>query len=101
MKKSWEKQQDGVMFKNVCNLGHPSMADPNSQAPIGTHVTLLGKNTFYFFSHHPLRKCPKLRGSLHVIPVKISTACCAIAEFPCLLNSFYRQRQSLPLPWPY
>ena len=24
MKKSWEKQQDGVIFKNVCNLGHPN-----------------------------------------------------------------------------
>ena len=25
MKKSWEKQQDGVIFKNVCNLGHPTV----------------------------------------------------------------------------
>ena len=23
MKNSWEKQQDGVIFKNVCNLEHP------------------------------------------------------------------------------
>ena len=24
MKNEWEKQQDGVIFKNVCNLEHPS-----------------------------------------------------------------------------
>ena len=23
MKNEWEKQQDGVIFKNVCNLEHP------------------------------------------------------------------------------
>ena len=46
----------------------------------------------------PVRKLPKLNGSLQVIPVKRRSTCCTYMEFQCSLNWFYRERQSFPWP---
>ena len=46
----------------------------------------------------PVRKLPKLNGSLQVIPVKRRLTCCTFMEFQCSLNWFYRERQSFPWP---